>query len=547
MREYVVTLKNYEDLEKFYSDMETEGGSFYTPERTVDLTERRPLSRNTHYNLTDEEAIKLQEDPRVESVELSDEEIGAKIVPLGYLTTHASSFWSKSNLLSSQDLNWGLLRCYEGSQRTNWGTGTGGINYVYGKIDLTNIGRNVDVVIVDGIIDPAHPEFSLNPDGTGGSRVIRYNWYQHNPTVKGTAASVYPYNTILNDSAELGSNDHGYHVAGTAVGNTLGWARGANIYNIYAYLPADSEFHLDYIREFHRSKAVNPVTGVKNPTIINMSYTLVAPTNISEITSIRFRNQIFNRPVGGWTLAQRQQYGLNPIGANNPASTSLTVYIRTNARDADLNDLMNDGVICLGAAGNEGLYIDVPTGPDYDNAFVFNNTAYFYHRGPSQGGAPRVICVGAVDVSSVERKAVYSNTGPRIDVFSPGTQIMSSYKSRVVPDLRDNSYSLNKSSGTSMATPQVCGILACVLEIFPHLNQEQAMAYVKKYATKNDLTDYSPTNFSNYYYLNNANNYYAKFRLERELNNVIHPKTNFYQFEATQDRIYPRPRIRRYG
>ena len=52
MNEYIVTCRSYEDLQSLYDDMETEGGSFYIPNRAVELLNRREVSRNTHYKLT---------------------------------------------------------------------------------------------------------------------------------------------------------------------------------------------------------------------------------------------------------------------------------------------------------------------------------------------------------------------------------------------------------------------------------------------------------------------------------------------------------------
>ena len=51
-QEYIVTLNNKDDLDEFYYDMETPGGNLYIPNRSVDIVNRRPISRNTHYNLT---------------------------------------------------------------------------------------------------------------------------------------------------------------------------------------------------------------------------------------------------------------------------------------------------------------------------------------------------------------------------------------------------------------------------------------------------------------------------------------------------------------
>jgi len=75
-KEYIVTLKNFEDLDNFYEDMETPGGNLYIPERKVDCHLRRPISRNTHYLLTDEEADVVRQDPRVLDVQLTPEERG---------------------------------------------------------------------------------------------------------------------------------------------------------------------------------------------------------------------------------------------------------------------------------------------------------------------------------------------------------------------------------------------------------------------------------------------------------------------------------------
>ena len=62
-------------------------------------------------------------------------------------------------------------------------------------------------------------------------------------------------------------------------GNTQGWARDANIYNINFH-PAGSgyggnswdEYLWDYVRYFHKNKPVNTSTGRRNPTIMNNSW-----------------------------------------------------------------------------------------------------------------------------------------------------------------------------------------------------------------------------------------------------------------------------------
>ena len=72
LREWIVTLHNKEDLESFYEDMETPGGNLTIPDRQVQCANKRPISRNTHYMLTDEEAAEVRADPRVWDVDLRE-------------------------------------------------------------------------------------------------------------------------------------------------------------------------------------------------------------------------------------------------------------------------------------------------------------------------------------------------------------------------------------------------------------------------------------------------------------------------------------------
>ena len=121
MREYIVTCKTKEDLESLYEDMETPGGSLYIPDREVELVHRRPISRNTHYMLTDEEAEEIRNDERVLAVGLTLEERGATIKPMYIIEgdddsgedpeskegfdsqyTLTSSYWSKSSINNRQ-------------------------------------------------------------------------------------------------------------------------------------------------------------------------------------------------------------------------------------------------------------------------------------------------------------------------------------------------------------------------------------------------------------------------------------------------------------
>jgi hypothetical protein len=299
-REYIVTLHSKEDLNDFYLDLETDGKCPCNTDinRSVTCSNRRPSSRNTHYLLCDHEARQLLNDLRVKSVELSPELRGIRAGE--FFTEQISNDFDKSNTQANTMVNWGLKRCYDGVQTEGWGSGgVGSTNAkASGTVKLGPTGRNVDVVICDGDgLREEHPEYAINADGTGGSRAQFYNWFQHDPEVKGTTPGTY-----VNSRA----SGHAIHVMGTVGGNLQGWARNANMYNIFYYAGAFGDvnfpFVYDYIREFHRTKSVNSNTGRKNPTIVNNSWGMSIFPNewsFNNITAVNYRGQRFESGIGG--------------------------------------------------------------------------------------------------------------------------------------------------------------------------------------------------------------------------------------------------------
>lgn len=300
-REYIVTVHDFQDLDSIYDDLETHGKSPAGVDlsRSVECLHRRATSRNTHYLLTDWEANELAADPRIKSVTLAPHYLGIQAGT--FATEQTSTAWDKSTSTSGSMKNWGLLRCVDGEQLSNWG-GTGyegngtGTPTQSGTITLTQTGRNVDVVICDlnGIVWN-HPEYAVNADGTGGTRAIQYNWYQHNAEINNGANGTYVY----------GTGDHSTHVAGTVAGNTQGWARDANIYSIYYDAGGNGTFNyvFDYIRAFHRNKSVNTATGRKNPTIVNNSWgESIFPSewSFTDITAVTYRGTRYE-PSGAIT------------------------------------------------------------------------------------------------------------------------------------------------------------------------------------------------------------------------------------------------------
>jgi len=554
MKEYVITLHNFEELDEFYQDMETPGGNLFIPNRVVDVTHRRPVSRNTNYMLTEEEANAISQDPRVLSIELSIEEQGITLVPLGNVPINISEetltptwtegappvLWDKSNTIYTNvsQKNWGLLRCVEGSQRANWGKDTATKSFYNTLINVTASGKNVDVVIVDGHMNPAHPEYAVNVDGTGGTRVNQYNWFSLNPLVTYGSSSTYVYTPYIDSN---GNNDHGAHVAGTAAGNTQGWAHDANIYNINPYT-TDSNYLLDYIKVWHTNKPINPVTGIKNPTITNHSYGPTPYTySVTDITSVRYNGTVYTGP---FTSNQLISWGIFNSGG------IVETLKRSVSLEADLYDLMQMGVIVVSSAGNSShkvaLYSSVASN-EYNNYYVASGTTVFYNQG-SISAAPGVICVGSISAGVDESKAGSSNCGPRVDIYAPGELIMSSVNTTtgvLAADVRNVNFYATKKSGTSMASPQVSGVLACFLETNLKASQADALNYITSTAKTNQIFSYNlgPSDSTD---LQGSPNRYLYFYKQRPDNGFVGPKVNLGVRPSTGQK-WPRTNIFRYG
>lgn len=499
MENYIVLCKSYEDLQSLYEDMETPGGNLYIPDREVECTNRRSISRNTIYLLSESEAQQLRNDPRVQGVDKLAQVNNKTIEPRGW--SQYSDFWDKdsSGTETGTEKNWGLRRCTMTSHSpTGWGFNA--VTSVADTVVSMYSGYNVDVVITDGHLDPTHPEFTTNSDGTGNTRVRHLDWDMFNNPLRGlsldlpTSRGTYIYGDGVGGYTEYGS-DHGMHVAGTVAGNTQGWARGANIYNISPYANAtyggDNPNHssyisdlFDYIRMFHRHKPINPITGRKNPTVVNASwggFYSISATN----SSIWFRGQEVTTDASASSNADLTNWALPA----NSTTTTLKTQIHGNAVNtgysqyylADATDLINEGIILVTAAGNYREWFAKPGDQDYDNYIDDGTYIHFYCRGDEKTyGGVQGFAIGNIESYYYELKRSSSARGPGIDCWAPGSAIMSAVHiigdggtAGRVDDPRNPTYKLAKYDGTSMASPQVAGVLACLLEQNPDLTHEE--------------------------------------------------------------------------
>jgi len=161
-----------------------------------------------------------------------------------------------------------------------------------------------------------------------------------------------------------------------------------------------------------------------------------------------------------------------------------------------------------------------------------------------------MVCVGAVSSLANESKRSTSATGPRVDVFAPGSLIMSSLNSTrgeasTVNDVRNSSYSQTKYSGTSMASPQVTGSLACLLETQVRLPSRQAALLVRNYAKLNQITATNGGYLDGYDILGGSNRYLYHPNLRRSQGYVGSMELSGARPSSGQ--AFPRTRIFRYG
>jgi len=192
---------------------------------------------------------------------------------------------------------------------------------------------------------------------------------------------------------------------------------------------------------------------------------------------------------------------------------------------------------------------------DYNNSIRSGGFDYVHSQGSSPAVAPGVVVVGNVGSAQQEYKNSSSNFGNRVDVWAPGTNIASAvydstaaaeFSITLVNDPRNASYKLGSISGTSMASPQVCGLLACYAEQNPNLGSSEALTYLITHSKKNQVGT-TGASIANYQWFgDNGNNRYLFYNLERPVSGQSLPKTTFKN-RPTSGSVYPRVRIRAKG
>jgi len=298
-------------------------------------------------------------------------------------------------------------------------------------------GTGVNIYVLDTGIRRTHAEFT--------GRVATGHYVS--PIVMGSSGPTY---TLSSTDDECG---HGTHVSGIAAGTTYGVAKRATIVPVKIF-PGGSEAICD------------------GGTVVS-------------------------------AFVAGMQWVIDDHDANEPAvvNLSLGTAIQSDTLDALVRAVVADGISVVAAAGNDGTLTNANGYIDSGTTQTSLSPACTSKRTQVTAGILTVAATGGVNGNVFTREddeAPYSNHGPCVDIFAPGTNIKSAWPVAGLPssDLDDpdlfagfyaDSGSYNK-SGTSMAAPFVAGAIAMVLQTTPAATPSEVTSQVLANATRGAVT-----------------------------------------------------------
>lgn len=475
-KEYIVVLKKGVDFTRFHEQMLELQGRDGIPNRQVEVANERPASaRLTHYYLTDAEASELQSNENVIAVEIpywNNPHIEIGHDGQGSDPERPYRKYGRIDEFSDgEGYPWQFPQFGGITNRVEpWGGTDDGVwdstytgTYVYGAD-----GEGVDIVIQDTGVDAEHYEFQ---DANGVSRVNKIDW----AAVTGIGLSPSNLNDYYRDWV-----GHGTHVASTAAGKSMGYARGAQIYAQklsfgamgvgYGGLTEYTDYAdaFDQIKIFHRNKPVDS-NGNKRPTIVNMSWGWTVQYRSDYISSINYRGNTYSsdadlRPNNdsiedhkyrnlhygaGWLYygGNNSYYG----GTDYPYTTTKIAFYQATLV-AEIEELIDEGVHVVTSAGNSNEYIAEPSHVDWNNTITLappspapttpwpglTSGTYYLHRGGVHHpdsfvvgnlniGYRRTFQLGDTGRPTGPYKIEISGSsgrGPGVALWHPGTSIL---------------------------------------------------------------------------------------------------------------------------
>ena len=460
---YIITLKKGANKDEIFDEMSRDTSadssvdSNVIPDRKVDTVDSRSSSKRVfEMALTDEEANKLRNDPRVGDLMLDfkwDDDW------LDFERPHNPAGWGQSTAFgwrpdstSSFRNNWGLIRHIESTN--GWGTNRNDSRSTAlytGHLD----GTGVDYIHQEGGIP--RPGHEYLDDASGSNRLQTFQW---NTLPNCSSAGTMSY---TNNDAEI----HATHCCGTAIGRHIGWGTNATVY-VLDTGQISRAYWFDAIKEFHKAKTPDPITGVKRPTVVSASWGY--KSYFSSITATYFRGS----DVGHTASGRERAYG--KIGDSGNKFNTWVYNL-----SAEVEEMQDEGVIYCKSAGNQYQKLCYSGDVDYNNYITrsFNyggitaGQPHWYNRGAGNIGPDTIVCGNlSAQLSTWNSSSPYdeqcvssSDKGPRVDLYVAGNNIVSGGTSS------DTAY--YSTSGTSMSTPQVAGMCTLLLQANPGMTPAQ--------------------------------------------------------------------------
>ena len=173
------------------------------------------------------------------------------------------------------------------------------------------------------------------------------------------------------------------------------------------------------------------------------------------LKSVRVLDCTGNGPVSGILAGIDVVIAAHTTGAA-VANMSIGLNGRLTSFETAVRNLINDGVVTVVAAGNS------------------RQDACFF----SPSAVTEAIVVAASE--KTDRRASYSNKGPCVDLYAPGSLVWSAWHT--------GDGALSRIDGTSMAAPHVAGVAALYKQSNPSATQAQVQSYIVTNATSNVIS-----------------------------------------------------------